>query len=932
MSKFIKSIMAFAIVLATSCSMFDDSEIWDHIRDLESRVSRLEELCKEMNTNLTSLEALVKVLESQDLITHVTPVTKDGKVIGYTISFSNSESITIYNGDNGSTPQIGVKQGADGVYYWTLNGEWLTDAEGNRIRALANDGKNGEQGATPTLKIEEDYWYISYDNGGSWVKLDKATGEQGEAGDSMFITVDTSDPYYVVFIMQDGSLMKIPTWYAFDELQKMCIETNVNVKALQQIIAALENNDYIKSITPLVENGVEIGYVITFSQSGKVTIYHGKNGKDGADGKDGVDGTDGKDGQDGEDGKDGKDGVDGVAPVIGVKLDTDNIYYWTLNGEWLTDEAGNKIRVTGEDGKDGADGKDGVDGTDGQDGKDGQDGADGKDGVDGADGKDAVTPQFKIQYGYWYISYDNGSTWKQLGQATGSNGYDGQDGQDGKDGIIVDVIDSASEVIFILGDGSSITVPKSESNHTENDIIRFEDPLVKSICVANWDTNGDGELSYGEASEVWSLNEQFRDQPIESFNEFQYFTNVSHIACEFESCEELKRITLPNSIEYLWHTFCDCNSLPSIYLPDSIEDFGDANSFERCSNLTAFYGKFASTDNRCLIADGTLVSFAPAGLTYYEIPNGVSKIGPYAFWDCYELEEIIIPDSITSIGEYAFGYTNISLDHIPSNLETIGANAFIGCNSINEVNLPSSVIGIGARAFDSCGNLKSATIPNSVIEFGDNIFNDCRKLSAFYGDYASDDNRCLIINSTLNSFAPYGLESYTIPERVTHIGPYAFYYSTFTSVTLHDQIKSIGGHAFGNNSQIESITIPENVTIIESYTFSGCHNLTKIIFEGDISTIRSYAFQGCKNLKSISLPPTLTVLEHGAFRSCPLLESVYCPATVPPTAKNWSKYQSHAFEGNAAGRKIYVPAESVEAYKSADGWSYYADAIEGMNF
>jgi peptide methionine sulfoxide reductase MsrB len=62
------------------------------------------------------------------------------------------------------------------------------------------------------------------------------------------------------------------------------------------------------------------------------------------------------------------------------------------------------------------------------------------------------------------------------------------------------------------------------------------------------------------------------------------------------------------------------------------------------------------------------------------------------------------------------------------------------------------------------------------------------------------------------------------------------------------------------------------------------------------------------------------------------LESVYCPAIVPPTAKYWSDYQQYAFHDNAQGRKIYVPAESVEAYKSASGWSYYADAIEGMNF
>jgi hypothetical protein len=115
-------------------------------------------------------------------------------------------------------------------------------------------------------------------------------------------------------------------------------------------------------------------------------------------------------------------------PVIGVAQDTDGVYYWTLNGEWLLDDNGNKLPVSGKDGQNGTNGSNGQDGADGKDGQNGEDGKDGADGQDGKDGKDGVTPQLKIEEGYWFISYDNGATWTQLGKATGEDGKDGENG------------------------------------------------------------------------------------------------------------------------------------------------------------------------------------------------------------------------------------------------------------------------------------------------------------------------------------------------------------------------------------------------------------------------------------------------------------------------------------------------------------------------
>ena len=276
------------------------------------------------------------------------------------------------------------------------------------------------------------------------------------------------------------------------KLEELCKEMNTNITSLQTIVDVLQSNDYITGIVEVKKNGEVIGYTITFGKHDPITIYHGQ---------------DGKDGQNGADGKDGQDGSSST-PVIGVAQDTDGVYYWTLNGEWLLDDNGNKLPVSGTNGKDGQNGSNGQDGTDG---KDGQDGTDGKDGQDGADGKDGVTPQLKIEDGYWYISYDNGATWTQLGKATGEDGKDGQngsngtngkDGKDGQDGdsMFQSVTQDDNYVYFTLADGTVIKIAKGSGSNDQ--------PNSEFIFTITYDPNG-GEGSsvvdtfyYGYADEI----------------------------------------------------------------------------------------------------------------------------------------------------------------------------------------------------------------------------------------------------------------------------------------------------------------------------------------------------------------------------------------------------------------------------------------------
>ena len=240
------------------------------------------------------------------------------------------------------------------------------------------------------------------------------------------------------------------------KLEEFCKEMNTNITSLQTIVDVLQSNDFITGVVEIKKDGKVVGYTITFGKHDPITIYHG---------------------QDGKDGQNGADGKDGSTPVIGVAQDTDGVYYWTLNGEWLLDDNGNKLPVSG---------------------KDGQNGADGKDGQDGADGKDGITPLLKIENGYWYISYDNGATWTELGKATGEDGQDGKDGADGADGkdgqngadgkdgqdgdsMFQSVTQDESYVYFTLADGTIIKIAKGSSN---------DQPNTEFIFTITYDSNG----------------------------------------------------------------------------------------------------------------------------------------------------------------------------------------------------------------------------------------------------------------------------------------------------------------------------------------------------------------------------------------------------------------------------------------------------------
>ena len=273
--------------------------------------------------------------------------------------------------------------------------------------------------------------------------------------------------------------------------------------------------------------------------------------------------------------------------------------------------------------------------------------------------------------------------------------------------------------------------------------IEFADANVKAICVANWDTNEDGELSEEEAAAVTDLGTVFKgNTDITSFNELQYFTGLTEIPSQaFMGCSNLTSVVIPDNITQIGYSaFDDCYALSSINLPSTIT-FIDGAAFSDCHSLTSI-----------------------------TLPEGIPSIGEWCFDNCTGLTEIIIPNSVTMIGGEAFlGCTGLISIIIPENVTSISESTFNGCSGLTSVTIPESVASIGSYAFYGCENLTSVSLSGSVGTIGERAFQNCRNLESIN----IPDGITEIKGYT---FCGCGsLKSIEIPESVTSIGELAFY-------------------------------------------------------------------------------------------------------------------------------------------------------------
>ena len=415
----------------------------------------------------------------------------------------------------------------------------------------------------------------------------------------------------------------------------------------------------------------------------------------------------------------------------------------------------------------------------------------------------------------------------------------------------------------------------------EGNLIAFADANVKAICVANWDTDGDGEISYDEAAAVTNLGSFYNNNSITSFDELQYFTGLTSINSNaFSFCSNLSSIVLPNNLNSIGDWAFWGTGLTTITIPNSVTGIGEG-VFGNLEQITLEEGNpvFDARDN-CNAIIRTETNSLVVGCNNSIIPNSVTAIERRAFGGCSGLTSIIIPNSVTSIGYNAFTETGLTSIIIPNSVTSIGVYAFAGCTNLNSVILSNALTSIEDCTFRGCGGLTTITIPNSVTTIGESAFEECSSLT-----------------------------SLTIPTSVTSIGNSAFDFCTsFVSIEIPNSVTSIGDWAFAE-SGLTTITIPSSVTSIGIGAFSGCANLNEIsvdsgnpvydsrdncnaiietatntlingcsttIIPNSVTSIGEGAFEGCTSLVSIEIPNSVTSIGMDAFWGCTSLVSIDC--------------------------------------------------------
>lgn len=706
------------------------------------------------------------------------------------------------------------------------------------------------------------------------------------------------------------------------KIEQMLSEMNTNISSLQTVVTALQSNDFVTGVAPITQNGVEIGYTITFSKSGTITIYHGK------DGKDGTNGTDGKDGVN------GTNGIDGTTPVIGVKQDTDGAYYWTVNGEWLLNDRGEKVKAVGTDGKDGQDGQNGANG---EDGKDGVNGTDGKDGENGTNGEDGVTPQLKIEDDYWYVSYDNGASWTQLGKAKGEDGKDGSTTVTGGDCIFKEVTTDENNAYFTLADGTVITIPLSATACGSLTVTYI--PKYKDEKVLIDGTTKCGEFDFivtpkANAAEIAkNYTTALKMQATNRLTRAVTLTNMPITACTADT--ESGVITLTASAENLPETFFAGTAAYSAIL--TVNDkatsqfvklavaatVGEDNEEDVAptANNTILY---TSTDSEVVdlytevgfganFVSNTYDKEANIGTILFD--GDVTRIAVSAFQDCKTtLQTVILPSSVTKIDDKAFCNCGSLTDiNFPEGITSIGTEAFHYCTKLNNVKLPNTLISIGDGCFDACTSFTSIIIPDSVKTIGSKSF-----ASLPYSDGGMNKVTTVIIGKGItfigqNAFDNSASVVYCKATEPPVLDLYNGYYSGQqfnTNVTIYVPMQSVDayknkwpgykdeivGYEFDDDEQDSGV--PSNQIwytsttgeVVEPYAegvfgailLSNTYENGKgvITFDGNVTKIGYRAFYELTTISSISIPSTVTEIGGYAFYKCSGLTELTLPDGV----------------------------------------------------
>ena len=424
----------------------------------------------------------------------------------------------------------------------------------------------------------------------------------------------------------------------------------------------------------------------------------------------------------------------------------------------------------------------------------------------------------------------------------------------------------------------------------------------------------------------------------------------------FEECSSLTSITLGNSLNEIGHyAFRGASLIKSIVIPDSVTSIGNGvfGGWSSLESITLpFVGMSASSTSYAYSLFGyvfggdefsggvkTIQQYSNESNASFYIPHKLQTVtitggnlGFGAFSNCNYLTSITLPNSVTSIGACAFkGCSSLTSLDIPNGVISIGQSAFADCSSLTGITLPNNLTSIGANAFANCKLFTSIVIPSNVTSIGAGALSGCSALESitipFIGSststYSSSGSFGYIFGTT-----PYDGASatrqysdstsfveYYIPDSLTtvtvaggKIGYGAFYNCTkLTTITLGDNVTSMGDYAFYNCSSLRDINMGSGITTLGKYTFANCSDLRTITLGSGLTNLGTYTFNDCSRLKTIVLSEGVTKLNNTLFTGCSALETINIPNSVvsveddtfpEPKGLNATNYDHAFYLGN----------------------------------
>lgn len=343
------------------------------------------------------------------------------------------------------------------------------------------------------------------------------------------------------------------------------------------------------------------------------------------------------------------------------------------------------------------------------------------------------------------------------------------------------------------------------------------------------------------------------------------------------------------------------------------------------------------TGNLNNVASHTYDSTTKEGVITFE--DKISELPFYAFMSDTHLMGITIPDSVTSIGDYAFnGCTSLESITIPDSVLTIGASAFEGCTALTAASLGENVTMLGENAFYGCTQLEDVTLGNKITSMGSDVFSECTSLPNIDNVYYAGTCAVGAVDYSFNEITFKTGTQYiatgafvgtivngivNIPSTVTYVGDSAFAINYGPSAVNINSNFSFGSNVFSGCSGELRI----NSTIMSRENFSDLlsnSNFSKVfIGDGIVTSVSGFA-NITTTLTEVTIGNSVTEIGYSAFSGCTKLAKVYCKPTTPPLAGGYIFSDT--------GCTIYVPTDSVDDYKAAEGWSEYSDRIEGYDF